>query len=83
MSSAGCRRSWVTIRRRSKLRKETILILPKIAKKQKAKPQTCEEPSAVVRRVFHRAAKVARNTVLMHGTPICIWKDRKVAAEKP
>ena len=30
-----------------------------------------------------RAAKVARKTARMHGTPIYIWEDGEVVAEKP
>jgi hypothetical protein len=36
-----------------------------------------------VGRALRRAAKVARKTARMHGTPIYIWKDGKVVAEKP
>ena len=39
--------------------------------------------SAAVGRALRRAAKVARKTARMHGTPIYIWKDGKVVAEKP
>mgnify|MGYP005613776641 CR=1 FL=1 len=35
-----------------------------------------------VGRALRRAAKVARKTARMHGTPIYIWKDGKVVAEK-
>lgn len=34
-------------------------------------------------RALRRAARVARKTARMHGTPIYIWKDGKVVAEKP
>jgi len=34
-------------------------------------------------RTLRRAAKVARQTARMHGTPIYIWKNGKVVAEKP
>ena len=36
-----------------------------------------------VGRALRRSAKVARKTARMHGTPIYIWKDGKVVAEKP
>ena len=36
-----------------------------------------------VGRALRRAAKVARKTARMHGTPVYIWKDGKVVAEKP
>jgi hypothetical protein len=39
--------------------------------------------SAAVGRALRRAAKVARKTVRMHGTPIYIWKNGKIVAEKP
>jgi hypothetical protein len=40
-------------------------------------------PQLAVGRALRRAAKVARKTARMHGTPIYIWKDGKVVAEKP
>ncbi len=51
--------------------------------KPKAKLQTSKEFSAGVGRALRRAAKVARTTARMHGTPIYIWKNGKVIAEKP
>ena len=42
-----------------------------------------KEFSAAVGRALRRAAKVARKTARAHGTPIYIWKDGKVVAEKP
>ena len=50
--------------------------------KTKVKKETqgnSRPPSAGLR----RAAKVARTTARMHGTPIYIWKNGKVVAEKP
>jgi hypothetical protein len=47
------------------------------------KPQTSKEFSAAVGRALRRAAKVARKTARMHGTPVYIWKNGKVVAEKP
>jgi hypothetical protein len=32
---------------------------------------------------LRRAALVARKIARMHGTPIYIWRDGKVVAEKP
>jgi hypothetical protein len=32
---------------------------------------------------LRRAAKNARETARAHGTPIYIWKDGKIVAEKP
>jgi hypothetical protein len=34
-------------------------------------------------RALRRAARVARKTARMHGTPVYFWKDGKVVAEKP
>jgi hypothetical protein len=51
--------------------------------KRKAKLSTSKEFSAAVGRALRRAAKVARKTARMHGTPIYVWKDGKVVAEKP
>ena len=34
-------------------------------------------------RALRRAARVARKTARIHGTPIYVWKDGKVVAEKP
>jgi hypothetical protein len=39
--------------------------------------------SIAVGRSLRRAAKVARKTARMHGTPIYIWKNGKVVAVKP
>lgn len=36
-----------------------------------------------VGRALRRAAKAARKTARAHGTPIYIWKNGKVVAEKP
>jgi hypothetical protein len=51
--------------------------------KRKAKLQTSKEFSAAVGRALRRAAKTARKTARMHGTPIYVWKNGKVVAEKP
>jgi hypothetical protein len=51
--------------------------------KRKAKLQTSKEFSAAVGRALRCAAKFARKTARMHGTPIYIWKNGKVVAEKP
>lgn len=51
-------------------------------KKTKATKAT-QEFSAAVGRALRRAAKVARKTARMHGTPIYICKNGKVVAEKP
>jgi len=36
-----------------------------------------------VERALRRAGQVARTTARMHGTPIYVWVDGKVVAEKP
>jgi len=36
-----------------------------------------------VGRALRRAAKVARKTARAYGTPIYVWKNRKVVALKP
>jgi hypothetical protein len=51
--------------------------------KRNAKLKTSEEFSAAVGRALRRAAKAARKTARMHGTPIYIWKNGRVVAEKP
>ena len=38
---------------------------------------------AEVGRALHRAARAARRTARMYGTPIYIWEHGKVVAEKP
>jgi hypothetical protein len=39
--------------------------------------------SQAVGRALRRAAKVARKTARMHGTPIYVWENGKVVAKKP
>ena len=39
--------------------------------------------SAAVGRALRRSARVARKTARIHGTPIYVWKEGKVVAEKP
>ncbi|MGH8247639.1 MAG: hypothetical protein ACREUU_14560 [Gammaproteobacteria bacterium] len=44
------------------------------------------EPEAFAKAVgqaLRRAAKTARKTARAHGTPIYVWRDGKVVAEKP
>jgi hypothetical protein len=36
-----------------------------------------------VGRALRRSARVARKTARMYGTPIYVWKNGKVVAEKP
>jgi hypothetical protein len=51
--------------------------------KSKSKKIVPSPLSASVGRALRRAAKAARKTARMHGTPIYIWKDGKVVAEQP
>ena len=39
--------------------------------------------AAAVGRALRRSARVARETARAHGTPIYIWRDGKIVAEKP
>jgi hypothetical protein len=39
--------------------------------------------AAAVGRALRRAGLTARKTARMHGTPVYVWKDGKVVAEKP
>lgn len=47
-------------------------------KKKRPSPFT-----AAVGRALRRSARVARKTARVHGTPIYLWKNGKVVAEKP
>lgn len=39
--------------------------------------------AATVGRALRRAAKSARKTARAHGTPVYVWQDGKVVAQKP
>jgi hypothetical protein len=39
--------------------------------------------AAAVGRALRRSALAARKVARMHGTPVYIWRDGKVVAEKP
>jgi hypothetical protein len=39
--------------------------------------------AVVVGRALRRAGLAARKTARAHGTPVYIWRDGKVVAEKP
>ena len=45
--------------------------------------KTPKEFSQAVGRALRRAARVARKTTRMHGTPIYIVRNGKIVAEKP
>ena len=49
-------------------------------RKQAQKPSAF---AALVGRALRRSAKKARQIARMHGTPVYVWKDGKVVAEKP
>ena len=51
--------------------------------KAKNSKRDSKDFSAAVGRALRRAAKVARKTARMHGTPVYIWRAGKVVAEKP
>jgi hypothetical protein len=49
----------------------------------KAKKKRPTPFAAAVGRALRRAARVARKTARAHGTPLYIWRDGKIVAEKP
>ena len=51
----------------------------------KRKPEKLRNDDFVVRvgRALRRAGQAARKTARMHGTPVYIWRDGKIVAEKP
>ena len=51
--------------------------------KQNTVSKETKQLTAAVGRALRRAAKAARKTARMHGTPIYVWKNGKVVAEKP
>ena len=51
-------------------------------KPTKRKPPA-KDFAAKVGRALRRAAQTARKTARAHGTPIYVWRDGKVVAEKP
>jgi hypothetical protein len=53
--------------------------------KQKARAKLTRPPSFAtgVGRALRRAAKDARKTARMYGTPIYVWEKGKVVAKKP
>ncbi len=55
--------------------------IDKMKKKKRQKPT--DDWVAAVGRALPRAARSARKTARMHGTPIYIWRDGKVVALKP
>ena len=51
-------------------------------KTKNSKPDT-KTFAATVGRALRRAGLAARKTARAHGTPIYIWREGKVVAEKP
>jgi len=51
--------------------------------KKVSQRRRAESFAAGVGRALRRAAQAARKTARMYGTPVYIWKDGKVVAEKP
>jgi hypothetical protein len=51
-------------------------------KKPKA-PNSSRDFVIAVGHALRRAARTARKIARMHGTPVYIWQDGKVVAEKP
>lgn len=54
-----------------------------MASSKQALNKETDEFVAAVGRALKRAAKAARKTARMHGTPIAIMKDGKVVLVKP
>jgi len=50
------------------------------AKKEGKRPKQRVTPAL---RALRRSARTARKIARAHGTPIYIWRDGKVVAEKP
>jgi hypothetical protein len=53
-----------------------------MTRKEKTKREADVFVAEVVRAV-RRSARTARQVARMYGTPVYIWKDGKVVAEKP
>ena len=51
--------------------------------KAKAKPGRSKDFAGGVGRALRRAAKDARRVARMYGTPVYVWKNGKIVAEKP
>ena len=52
----------------------------------KATPRKKRTPktfAAEVGAALRRAGKVARETARAHGTPVYVWQDGKIVAQKP
>lgn len=51
--------------------------------KAKHGKRTSKSFATTVGRALRRAAQTARKTARAHGTPIYVWQDGKVVAQKP
>jgi len=51
--------------------------------KKRMRNKPAKDFAAAVGRALRRAGRVARKTARIYGTPIYIWRDGKVVAEKP
>jgi len=51
--------------------------------KTQTKVSRSQRFAAGVGRALRRAARDARNTARMYGTPLYVWEDGKVVAKKP
>jgi hypothetical protein len=51
--------------------------------KKNSKKPVAKGFAARVEPALRRAAKAARKTARMYGTPVYFWKDGRVVAEKP
>ena len=51
--------------------------------KAKKQPSKSEEFSKSVGNALRRAAKRARETARMHGTPVYVCRNGKIVADKP
>jgi hypothetical protein len=51
--------------------------------KAKSGKRSLKSPLTPAGRALRRAALVARKTARMYGTPIYVWRDGKIVAEKP
>lgn len=47
------------------------------------KKKRADSFATAVGRALRRAGRAARKTARLHGTPLYVWKDGKVVAEKP
>jgi hypothetical protein len=65
---ARCSRSWKSVHERGEAQ---------------AKVNRSQSFAAGVGRALRRAAKDARKTARMYGTPLYVWEDGKVVAKKP